>query len=84
MYKVREKYLWIEPHAYEGMVAERPAIQLEHVYEAIQSPDKVVLERKARVKAMKWIGKRTIIVYYDEYEEDIHVRGVSATRRKLV
>ena len=66
------------------MNAERPPIKLEYLYEAVDDPDKTVAEGKTRIKAMKWIGKRTIIAYYDEYEEDIHVRSVSATRRKLV
>lgn len=57
---------------------------MEHLCEAIDDPDKRVAEGKARVKAMKWIGKRTIMVYYDEYEEDIYVRSVSATRKKVV
>lgn len=84
MYRIRGKYIWIDNHAYDGMHAEKPPIKLEHLYETISNPDKIIMEAKPRVKALKWIGKRSIIVYYDEYEVDIYVRSISATRRKIV
>jgi hypothetical protein len=43
------------------------------------------VEREARTMQKSWrlIGQRTIIVYYDELEDEIHVKAVSATRRKI-
>lgn len=84
LYTVNGKYVWIERHANDGMNAERPYIKVEHVLETLRDPDKLEKEAGIRKKAIKWIGFRTIIVYYDETEEEIHVTGVSSTRRKLV
>lgn len=66
------------PHAYDGMNGERPPMRENDVQHTIDEPDE-----DDGTKASRWIGRRTIIVYDDENEESIHVRGVSATRRRL-
>jgi hypothetical protein len=44
---------------------------------------KCIKESNGRLKAWKRIGKRTVIVFYDEDEEGIYVRSVSATRSEI-
>lgn len=83
MYTVRGKSVWIERHAFEGMSNERPPVSTEEVRSTIEKPDGAEREFGAGQKVWRWIGQRTIIVYYDELEEEIHVKAVSATRRKI-
>ena len=59
------------------MNAERPPIQEHDIEETLEHPD-----HDTGREARRWIGARTIIVYYDE-KEDISVRAVSATSRRL-
>lgn len=76
--QVRGKRLTIDKHAYDGMNAERPPVQpplVEFVLEEADQDD--------GHQALKAIGGRTIIVYYRETEDEIYVKSVSATRRKL-
>ncbi len=73
----------ITAHAYEGMLAEALHIKMEHVFEAIESPDKEIKESGVRKQVMKWIGSRTILVYYEEWEDEIRIVGVSATKRRI-
>lgn len=65
-------------HAFDGVDAERPPIRAEHVVSVLEEPD-ADDGRCARA----WRGYRTILVYYYEGEEEIEVRAVSATRRRL-
>ena len=83
MYYVRRKPVFITPHAYDGMNAERAYIKVEQVLETLIEPDKIIKEFGVRHKTMKWLGNRTVIIYYDEYEDEIDVVGVSTTRRKI-
>jgi len=83
MYTVRGKSVWIERHAFEGMSSERPPVSTQDVMTTIKKPDGVEREAGTREKAWRWIGQRTIMVYYDELEDEIHVKAVSATRRKI-
>jgi len=83
MHTIREKPVWLERHALDGMNAERPRITVSEVEDALEAPDRLAKERSGRLKAMKRCGKRTIIVYYDENEEDIYVRSVSATHSEI-
>jgi len=69
----------IERHANDGMNAENPHIKVEHLEETLRNPDRIDGEQY-----MKWIGNRTIIAYVTEYPDYIEVRGVSATRRKII
>lgn len=84
MHTVRKKSVWIDKYAYEGMNAEKPPIKPDVVMKILETPDKVEEETKERRKAMKWEKDRTIIVYYDEWEDEIDVKNVSSTRRKIV
>lgn len=34
-------------------------------------------------QAFKWMGGRTVIVYYTEHEDELNVRSVSATKGRL-
>ena len=83
MYTVRGKRVWIERHAFEGMSSERPAVSTRELADTIARPDGAERESSARQKAWRRIGQRTVIVHYDELEEEIHVKAVSATRRKI-
>lgn len=75
---VRGKPVIYRRHALDGMNAERPSVSEHDVEKVLEDPD-----QDDGSKAVGRIGKRTIIVYYDESKEDIHVRGVSATSRRL-
>lgn len=82
MYIIRGKTVWLLKHAWEAMNAEKPPISVAEVMEAIESPDRIEREREGN-KVLKWVGNRTILVYYDEDEESIYVKGVSATRKRI-
>lgn len=82
-YTIRRKAVWIERHAFEGMSGERPPVSTVEVMSTIEKPDGCEGKAGARQKVWRWIGERTIIVYYDEFEDEIHVKAVSATRRKI-
>jgi hypothetical protein len=60
------------------MYAERPPVREHDIETALETPD---TDQDGR--ATRRIGSRTIIVYYTELKENIHVRSVSATRRRL-
>lgn len=77
--KLRGKPVLVSRHAFDGMNAENPHIKIEHLEKALQNPDRVDGEQYT-----KWIGNRTIIAYLTEYQDYIEVRGVSATRRKII
>lgn len=83
VYTIRGKRVWIAKHAFEGMSDEKPPVSTEHVLSAIADPDGSEMESGMRRKAWRWIGQRTIMVYYDELEDEIRVKAVSATRRKI-
>ena len=82
MGRMHGKYVWYESHAIDGMNAERPPVKDSHVHETSKDPEQIIHESGNRIRVMKWIGGRTLIVYYDETEHDIYVRGVSATKRR--
>ncbi len=84
IYSIREKAVIIMKHAIDAMNSERPHIDVDDILNVIDSPDNTVHESGNRFKATKWMKKRTIIVYYDEFEDEIYVHGVSATRRRVV
>lgn len=79
MFRLRDKRVMVSRHAFDGMNAEKPPIRVEHLEETLKNPDKVEGE-----KHMKWIGRRTVIAYLTEHPDYFEVRGVSATRRKIV
>lgn len=83
MHAIRDKPVWFDRHALDGMNAERPRIVVAEVEEVLEAPDRLVKEHEGMLKAWKRIGKRTMIVYYDENEEGIYVRSVSATRSEI-
>lgn len=72
------KFLTLAKHAVEGMNCERPPIQIHEVVEVIEEPD-----HDDGNQAIKWMGHRTLILYYSLYEDEIHVRSVSATKGRL-
>lgn len=76
---INGKWVYVNQHAYEGMNCEVPPIRTTDLRETLTNPDRIQGDRYA-----KWIGRRTIIAYVTECEDRIEVRGVSATRRKLV
>jgi len=83
MHAIRDRPVWFDRHALDGMNAERPNVAVAEVEAALEAPDRCIKESNGRLKAWKRIGKRTIIVYYDEDEEGIYVRSVSATRSEI-
>jgi hypothetical protein len=74
----RGKPLHIRKHAYEGMMCERPPVRVDDVAEALGRPD-----HDDGSQARRWLGGRTVIVYYAEHEDAIYVRAVSASRRRF-
>ena len=82
-YTVRGKVVWFDKHAGDGMNAERPPISVEEVIATLRHPDHRERQRKHREKRIRWIGTRSVIVYADETEDEIYVRSVSASRRRL-
>jgi len=83
MHVIRDRPVWFERHALDGMNAERPRISVGEVECALEAPDRIVKEHDGRLKAWKRVGKRTVLIYYDEDEEGIYVRSVSATRSEI-
>jgi hypothetical protein len=74
----RGKRIAFSKHAAQAMGAERPMVRPWDVADVLEHPHEDTREFGAR----KRIGARTIIVRYVEDEETIHVRTVSATRRR--
>ena len=74
----RGKVLTILEHARVGMDSERPPIRVEDVAAAIETP-----EQDDGRCATIWRRRRTVLVYYEEVEDEVEVRSVSATRRRL-
>lgn len=60
------------------MAAERPPLDVNDVREVLETPD-----QDTGRQAIKRIGRRTILVYYEEDDAQIYVRSASATRRRL-
>ena len=80
---VRGKVVWFDKHAADAMNAERPPISVAEVLETLREPDRRVRQRPPREKWIRRSHTRSVIVYADEYEEEIYVRSVSASRRRL-
>lgn len=74
----RGKIVTFLSHATEGMEGERPRIRLTAVLNVLDDP-----AMDSGRLATAWVHNRTILVYYHEYEDEIEVRSVSATRRRL-
>lgn len=74
----RGKWVTIRKHAAEGMACEAPPIREDDVLLVLEEPD-----HDDQNQAYKRIGTRTVIVYYEETDDHIRVRAVSATRRRL-
>lgn len=72
----RGKPVAFTKHALEAMSCERPPVRSEDVLLALDEPDEDTPQDGAR----KRLGRRTIIVRYAEYEDEIRVKTVSATR----
>ncbi len=68
----------VDKHAFVGMHAERPPWHEQDVRHALEEPD----HDDGRT-ATKRIGRRTIIVRYDEDDHEVFIRSVSGTRRAL-
>lgn len=77
-YEVRGRPLYLTAHAVVGMDAERPPVGIVDVLRALEEPD-----HDDGKEATKWVGRRTIKVYYSEEGDRIYVRGISATRRRF-
>ena len=65
-------------HAYEGLRAERPPIDLEEIAMVLEEA-----EHDDGATAYRWIQTRTVIIRYIEREDYIRIRSVSATRSRL-
>lgn len=74
----RGKPVWFLDHARAGMAAENPEIDAWDVCDALEHPDRV--EGSDRRTAFQRRGRRTVIVRYEENEDEIFVVSVSATR----
>jgi len=74
MRSVRSKWLNVTKHALQGMEQERPPVSLRDIESAFEDPH---YDDSKEVR--KRIGRRTVRVYYTEYEDEIEVRGVSRT-----
>ena len=70
-YTVRGKVVWFDKHAADAMNEERRPISVEAVIDTLQQPDRRVRQRPPREKWIRWIRRRSVIVYADEYEEEI-------------
>jgi hypothetical protein len=68
----------IEKHAAVGMACERPPIRENHILAVLEEPD-----HDDGHQAYKRVGPRTVIVYYEEDDDTVEVRSVSATRGRL-
>lgn len=67
----------IRRHAWDAMWAERPTIRVDDLLLTMEDPD----HDDGRT-ASRWIGTRAIIVRYDEEDDRVTIRTVSATRRR--
>jgi hypothetical protein len=76
-FRARGKPVYFTAHAYEGMHGERKPVAPEAAVRVLDEPDE-----DDGHEARKWVGWRTIRVYYEEGPDLIEVRGVSATRRR--
>jgi hypothetical protein len=74
----RGKPLALSKHAAHAMNNECPEIDLEDVVLTLEEPHADSREHGAR----RWDGFRTLVVRYEENEERIYVRTVSATRSR--
>jgi hypothetical protein len=72
----RGKPVALSKHAAQALGNERPKIHEWDVIHVLEEPDEDDPENGAR----KRIGRRTIIVRYEDLGEEIFVRTVSATR----
>lgn len=87
-----EWYVWVargegvtfDPHALDGQSQEsrRRPVSTAHVLLALDSPD-ALRRRKEGFEAVRWIGKRTVLVRFRETEDELYVYSISATRRRL-
>lgn len=77
-FRARGKPVSFAAHALDGMAAERERVRAEDAVRVLDEPD-----HDNGKDASKWVGRRTIKVYYIEEEDRIFVRGVSATRRRF-
>ena len=75
---VRGKPIYFTKHAFNGMAAERPPIKEDEVRAVLEAPDD-----DDGGKAFKAVGRRTVLVYYDDREGAVFIDAVSATRRRL-
>jgi len=64
------------------MNAERPPVSVNEVLLVLDGPDRRIRQRPPRVRYLRWIRRRTVMVYADEYEDEIYVGSVSASRRR--
>ena len=77
MLRVRDRWLHITKHAYQGMKEERPPLTLWDLLHAFEEPD---YDDGKEVR--KRLGRRTLRAYYTQDEENVWVHAVSATRRR--
>lgn len=75
---IRGKWTAFSKHASDAMAAERPPLDVNDVRKVLEAPD----QDDGR-QAIRRIGRRTVLVYYEEHDAQIYIRGVSATRRSL-
>ncbi|HLE47980.1 MAG TPA: hypothetical protein VI818_06755 [Candidatus Thermoplasmatota archaeon] len=75
---IRGKDAAFSKHASQAMAAERPPLEVTDVQEVLETPD-----HDDGHKAFKRIGRRTVLVYYEEDDAQVFIRSASATRRKL-
>lgn len=81
---VRGKRVTYDPHALDGQSQEarKDPVSEKHILQTLEAPDTVESKKRGH-EARKRLGKRTVIVRYAEYEDEIYVYGISATRRRL-
>ncbi len=72
----RGKPVLFTKHAVQAMACERPPIEVDEVLRALDEPE----QDGALAGARKRSGRRVVIVRYEEHEDHIHVKTVSATR----
>lgn len=76
--EVRGKPVTFTRHALAGMDGERIAIGMDELLRVLEEPD-----HDDGKEARKWVGWRTIKVYYREEARHLWVLAASATRRRL-
>lgn len=77
MRRARDRWLNVSKHAQQGMLQERPAVTMNDLEYLFEDPD-----HDDGKEIRKRIGKRTICAYYSQDDEEIHIRGVTATRSR--